>query len=74
MRKVMMGSILVLAGLLSAAVLLAGAMASGVTTSGNWSAIEQLKYYGLTPVVWGLMGVSLIGVFLAIWGISEKKK
>lgn len=73
MKKVIFGSMMMLTGLLSAAVLLGGAMACDWTSNGQLSAIWNLKQYGLMPAVWlfGIIGV--IGAAIAVWGLADRK-
>ena len=73
MRKVIMGSIVFMAGLLSLAVLLAGTMASSASSTANWSAFWKLGYFGLTPFAWVFGGVAVMGLFLALWGATERR-
>lgn len=75
MRKVIMGSIMFLTGVLSAAVLVAGAIVPNVSVAGEAATTLawRLNYFGLTPVLWILGGVMLVGLLLAIWGAAERK-
>lgn len=73
MKKVILGSAMVLAGLLSAAVLLAGTMANDLTINGQFSSFWNMSKYGLIPVFYTFIGIAIIGFAIAIWGIFEKK-
>ena len=73
MKKVFLGSILFLSGMLSVAVLLAGSMANEWTVNGQFSSFWNISQYGLMPMVYCFIGVAVIGLFLAIWGVFEKK-
>lgn len=75
MRKVIMGSIMFLTGVLSAAVLVAGAIVPNVSVAGEAATTLtwRLNHFGLTPVLWVLGGVMLIGLLLALWGATERK-
>lgn len=75
MRKVIMGSIMFLTGVLSAAVLVAGAIVPNVSVTGEapTTLAWRLNHFGLVPVLWVLGGVMLIGLLLALWGATERK-
>ena len=49
MKKVILGSMMFLAGLLSAAVLLAGTMANDWSVNGELSSFRNMVQYGLMP-------------------------
>lgn len=49
MKKVILGSTMFLAGLLSAAVLLAGTMANDWNVNGELSSFRNMAQYGLMP-------------------------
>lgn len=73
MKKVCFGSMMFLAGVLSVAVILAGSMANEWTVNGEFSAFWNISQYGLMPAVYVFVGISIIGMVLAIWGTFEKK-
>lgn len=73
MRKVVLGAALVLAGSLSDAILLAGAMGNEWTVNGEVSAVWNLSQYGLLPAVYGFAALAVLGLGLAIWGLAERK-
>lgn len=73
MKKIYLGSIMFLAGLLSIAVILAGSMANEWTVNGNFSAFWNISQYGLMPAMYVFGGIAIIGMALAIWGMLEKK-
>lgn len=73
MKKVVLGAILFLAGLLSAAVLLSGTMANDWTVNGNLSAFWNLSQYGLMPPLYIFAGVAVVGLCVAVWGVLDKK-
>ena len=73
MKKVILGSAMILAGLLSTAVLLAGTMANDWTINGQLSSFWNMLQYGLMPVFYTFIGIVIIGFAIAIWGIFEKK-
>lgn len=73
MKKVILGSTLLLAGLLSDATLLAGTMANDWTIDGQLSSFWNMSQYGLMPAFYVFTGIAIIGLAIAIWGIFEKK-
>ena len=74
MKKVILGSMMFLAGLLSAAVLLAGTMANDWSVNGELSSFRNMVQYGLMPVFYIFIGVSVLWIGVAIWGMFEKKE
>lgn len=73
MKKVILGSVMFLAGTLSVANVLAGSMANDWTINGQHSAMWNIQQYGLMSSVYVFVGFALIGLALAIWGLIEKK-
>ncbi|WP_050696931.1 hypothetical protein [Anaeromassilibacillus senegalensis] len=73
MKKVILGSIIFLAGVISVAMVLAGSMANEWTVNGRFSALWNIQQYGLMPVVYIFGGIAVIGLVLAIWGLLDKK-
>ena len=71
MKKIMFGAIMFLAGMLSMAILLAGAMAQEWTIDDRFSAFWILTKYGLMPVFYTFVAVAVIGLIIAIWGMLE---
>ena len=74
MKKVILGSSLLLAGLISTAVLLSGTMAHDWTVNGQLSSFRNMDEYGLMPAFYLFIIVALLGIGIGIWGIFEKKK
>ena len=74
MKKVILGSMMFLAGLLSAAVLLAGTMANDWGVNGELSSFRNMVQYGLMPVFYIFIGIAVLGIGVAIWGMFEKKE
>ncbi len=72
MKKVILGSMMFLTGVLSIAVILAGSMANEWTVNGEFSSIWNITQYGLMPVLYIFGGISIVGIALAIWGVFEK--
>lgn len=73
MKKVILGSAMLLAGVISVALVLAGAMASDWTVNGELSALWNISQYGLMPAVYAFAGIAAAGLILAVWGVVEKK-
>ncbi len=73
MKKVILGSAMLLAGVISAALVLAGAMANDWTVNGEHSAWWNISQYGLMPAVYVFAGIAAAGLILAVWGAAEKK-
>jgi hypothetical protein len=73
MKKVILGSLMFLAGLLSSALLLAGSMANTWTINGKMSSMWNISQYGLMPALYCFVAVVVIGLIIAIWGLLEKK-
>lgn len=74
MKKVILGSIMFLAGLLSVAVLLAGTMANDWNVNGELSSFRNMAKYGLMPVFYIFIVIAVLGIGVAIWGMLEKKE
>ena len=73
MKKVILGSIVFLAGVISVALVLAGSMANEWTINGQFSSFWNISQYGLMPVVYIFIGIAVIGLALAVWGLFDKK-
>lgn len=73
MKKVILGSIMFLAGVISIAMVLAGSMANEWTINGRFSALWNIQQYGLMPGVYIFGGIAVIGLVLASWGLLDKK-
>jgi hypothetical protein len=63
-----------LAGLLSTAVLLAGTMSNDWAINGQLSSFWNMSQYGLMPAFYIFIGVAILGIGIAIWGVFEKKE
>ncbi len=74
MKKVIMGSLMFLAGLVSTALLLSGSMANDWTINDELSSFWNLTQYGLMPAFYIFIFVAIIGLVVAIWGVLEKEK
>lgn len=73
MKKVILGSIMFLAGVVSVALVLAGSMANEWTINGNFSSFWNISQYGLMPIVYIFAGIAITGFVLAVWGLFDKK-
>ena len=73
MKKVILGSIMFLAGVISTALVLAGSMANEWTIDGKFSSFWNISQYGLMPVIYIFIGIAIIGLVLAVWGLFDKK-
>ena len=73
MKKVILGSAMFCAGLLSAAVLLAGTMSNDWKFNGCLSSFCNLTQYVLMPAFYTFIGIAAAGIAVAIWGVFEKK-
>lgn len=74
MKKVVLGAIMFLAGLVSDAILLAGPIGMQWTHNGEMaSAWWLLSQYGLVPVFFVFATIALLGLIVAIIGVLEKK-
>lgn len=65
---------MMLSGLLSIAVILAGSMANDWTVNGQFSAVWNITQYGLMPAIVLFSIVAVVGFLLAIWGLFEKER
>ena len=74
MKKVILGSVMFLSGLLPVAIILAGSMANEWTVNGQVSAIWNIRQYGLTPAIVIFSIIAIVGLLLAIWGLFEKEQ
>ncbi len=72
MKKVIFGSVMFLAGLLSTAVLLAGTVTNNMTINGYHSSLWNLSQYGLMSAFYIFICIAFIGLAIAIWGMFEK--
>ncbi len=73
MKKLIFGSVMFLTGIVSTAILLAGAMSNEWTVNGQFSAFWNLAEYGLMPALYIFIGIAVIGILLSIWGMFERK-
>lgn len=73
MKKVVLGSIMFLAGVISIALVLAGSMANEWTINGEYSSFWNISQYGLMSAIYIFIGIAIIGLVLAIWGLFDKK-
>ncbi len=72
MKKVVLGSMMFLAGLLSCAVLITGAALKDLTINGGYSFLWNLSKLGLVPIAIIFSVIAVAGMMIALWGIFEK--
>ena len=74
MKKVILGAILFLAGTVSLALILAGAMANNWSVNGQFSAFWNISQFGLMPAVFAFGCIAVVGIAIALWGLFEKER
>ena len=74
MKKVILGLMMLLSGIIAVAIILAGAMANEWTVNGQLSAVWNITQYGLIPALIIFSIIAVIGFLLSIWGLFEKKQ
>jgi len=72
MKKVVLGSMMLLAGLLSCAILIAGSTLKDITINGRYSFLWNLSSLGLVPVTVLFSAIALTGLLTAFWGYLIK--
>lgn len=74
MKKVVLGAIMFLAGLVSDAILLAGTVCTQWTLNGKLaSALWILSQHGLVLAFFVFAAIAVIGLVISLVGIFEKK-
>lgn len=73
MKKVILGSVMFMTGIISVALILAGSMSNEWTVNGNFSSLWNISQYGLMPAFYAFIGIAIIGLALAVWGAIDKK-
>ena len=73
MKKVLLGSLMFLAGLLSSAILIAGSIAHNDWINAELSVMDEISLYGLMPVLYTFIIITVIGIVIAGWGLLDKK-
>ncbi|MCL2048432.1 MAG: hypothetical protein FWG87_06860 [Defluviitaleaceae bacterium] len=74
MKKIVLGSMMMLAGVVSTAILLSGTMATGFTNNGQYSFAWSLSQYKLTTPLTAFIAIAVLGLALGVWGLVEKGK
>ncbi len=74
MKRVVLGSMMFLARLLSAAVLLAGTMANDWNVNGELSSFWNVAKYGLISVFYIFVGIAVLEIGIAVWRVFEKNE
>ena len=72
MKKVILGSFIFLAGILSAAFILAGSLANDMMINGQHSSTWIISQYGLMPSLAVLLYMTISGLFLSILGLFNQ--
>lgn len=73
MKKIVLGSMMFLSGILSVAIILAGSMANEWSVNGQFSSFWNISQYGLMPIMYIFISVAVIGLAIAVWGLFDKK-
>lgn len=73
MKKVVLGSMMFLTGIISVAMILAGSMENEWTVNGQVSSLWNISQYGFMSAVYIFIGIAIIGLALAIWSVIDKK-
>lgn len=71
MKKITFGMLMFLAGVLSVAMILAGSMANDWTLNGQHSALWNISRYGLLPAIYIFIGLAIVGLIVALWGVLD---
>lgn len=75
MKKVVLGSMMFFAGLISVVVLLAETMSKDEIVNGQQlSSFRIMAQYGLMSAFYIFVGIAVLGIGIAIWGVLEKKE
>ena len=73
MKKVILGGMMMLAGLISTAILMSGTMATGYRYTMLYSFSRVLRSYQLTTPFAIFITIAVIGLALSLWGLFEKQ-
>ena len=73
MKKVIFGSVMILAGVIPVTWLLVSAIEKELTINGQFSAFATLSWYGVMPTFCIFIGIAVVGLILALIGVFEKK-
>lgn len=73
MKKVILGSMMFLSGVISVALVLAGSMANEWTVNGQFSSLWNIRQYGLMPAIYVFGVIAVIGLVIAVCGLLNKK-
>ena len=74
MKKLIFGGLMMLSGILGAAVLMAGTMSNTYSLNGEVSFLLSLSFYRLTPAFVIFIIIGIAGLLLGVWGLVEKDK
>lgn len=73
MKKVILGAVMLFAGIISDAWLLVSAMEKDILIDGYQSAFLVLSSYGLMPAFYIFAGIAVVGLIIALNGVFDKK-
>ena len=73
MKKIILGSMMFLTGIISLSIVLAGSMANEWNVNGQFSSFWNISQYGLMPAVYCFIVIAVIGLIIAVWGLFDKK-
>ena len=77
MKKIILGGFMMLSGILSAAVLLAGTMAQASSASDALGlppfALRRLDTYDILPAFYMFIVIAVIGLVIGCWGLFDEK-
>ena len=73
MKKVIFGGMMMLAGMISTAILMSGTMATGFFHNGRYSFVWGISKYQLTTPFVIFIIIAVIGIALSLWGLFEKQ-
>lgn len=73
MKKIILGGLMMLSGILGTAILMAGAMAQALYLDNTLSSLWTLSVYGLMPVFYVFIVIAVAGLMIGCWGLFDKK-
>ena len=74
MKKVIFGSSLIICSVISITIIIIGAMSSKWNHNGQFSIIWTIEQFNLMQYIYALIGIIIIGLFLAICGFIDKSR
>lgn len=73
MKKVVLGSSILLGAMIALALIFSGTMMINMRVNGVHSVIWKITLYGLRPAVYIFIGIAVLGLAVAVWGFFDKK-